>query len=369
MTSSSFNRLKLDRPAFDAGIENARSKAAVLLKSLAQLGDTRYHGFGFYLRKRFGCRVYKVTLHGGFTCPNRDGRVGFGGCTYCINESFSPNDTERRIPIAEQMLRGIEFYRRRYKAQKYIAYFQTFTNTYADVETLKRRYDEALSVSDDIVGISIGTRPDCVPEEALDLVESYSDRYEVWLEYGLQSIHDKTLGRVNRGHGLAAYMDAVDRTRKRNIRVCVHVILGLPDENWADMMETAKFISKFDGLDSLKVHHLYVAENTSLAQHYADGLIQVLALEDYVPLLCDFLERIAPEISLQRLLGDTTSKLLIAPVWNVGKAAVLRMISDEFRRRGTCQGARCTGLAESGVHYSNGRTLVDDSVERSEYSI
>lgn len=341
------NRLIVDRSPEDPGIDEARARARRLLAELPALKDLRYYPFSRYLKRRFGRRVYKVTTHAGFTCPNRDGRVAEGGCTYCVNDSFSPNTRGPETPITDQMLGGIEFYRQHYGAEKFIAYFQTFSNTYADVATLKRRYDEALEASDDIVGISIGTRPDCVPDDVLDLVESYSDRREVWLEYGLQSMHDETLARINRGHGLDAFVDAVARTCGRNIHICTHVILGLPGEDWRMMMETADLLSEIGGIESVKIHHLYVAGHTVMAEQYARGEIALLTWEDYVLLVCDFLERLDPCISLQRLVGDTTSPLLVAPVWAPGKAQTLQAFTAELRRRGTCQGARAGDVGRS----------------------
>ena len=198
-------------------------------------GRAGYYPFGAYLRRRFGCKVHKVSLDAGFTCPNRDGRVGEGGCTYCVNESFSPQAGKPMRSVSEQMSDGMSYMRRRYGSRKFLAYFQAFTNTYGPVERLRALYDEA-TARPEVVGLCIGTRPDCVPEEVLDLIESYSDRLEVWVEYGLQSAHEATLRRVNRGHDVAAFVDAVERTRRRRIHVCVHVILGLPGEIHEDMM-------------------------------------------------------------------------------------------------------------------------------------
>jgi len=189
-----------------------------------------YYPFSGYLRERFGCKVHKVSLHAGFTCPNRDGTRGFGGCAYCANESFSPRAGRPIRPIAEQMADGMAYLRRRYKARKFFAYFQSFTNTYDPPERLRARYDAAAAFAD-VVGLSIGTRPDCAPEDVLDVVESYSDRLEVWLEFGLQSAHDRTLERMNRGHDFATFVDAVERTSRRRINICALVILGLPGES------------------------------------------------------------------------------------------------------------------------------------------
>jgi len=307
-----------------------------LLSPIRELG---YYPFSAYLRARYGCKVHKVSIHAGFTCPNRDGRVGVGGCTYCINESFSPQAGKPPRSVREQMADGIDYMRRRYHARKFFAYFQAFSNTYADVKTLRALYDEALEFPD-VVGISIGTRPDCVPDEVLDLVQEYTARAEVWLEYGIQSAHDKTLRLINRGHDFATFKDAVARTLPRGIRVCAHVILGLPGESHADIMATAEAIQPL-GIHGIKLHHLYIARNTAMEKDYLAGQIKLFTAEEYVPVACDFLERIPADVAVQRLVGDTTSAgVLLAPSWPQTKTEVFRMISEEFRRRGASQGSR-----------------------------
>ncbi len=243
------------------------------------------------------------------------------------------------MPIKEQVEKGIKFLKRRYGAEKFIAYFQAFTNTYAGVDTLKARYDEAL-LDKDIIGLSIGTRPDCVTDEVLELLNSYAEKYHVWIEYGLQSIHDRTLRLINRGHDYKSFEDAVLLTKdKTKIKICAHVILGLPGENWDDMMETAQAVSSI-GLDGIKLHHLYVAKNTAMANEYFDGNIKTMQMEEYVLLACDFLERISPETAIQRLVGDTHGSFLISPIWNVSKGEVLSAITEELKLRNSYQGAK-----------------------------
>jgi len=298
-----------------------------------------YYPFSKYLRERFGCKVSKVSLHAGFTCPNRDGTRGFGGCAYCVNESFSPAAGRPIRPVAEQMAEGIASLRRRRKARKFFAYFQSFTNTYDSPERLRERYDAAVGFAD-VVGLSIGTRPDCVPEEVLDVVESYSDRLEVWLEFGLQSAHDRTLERINRGHDFATFVDAVERTSRRRINICVHVILGLPGETEEDMMATARALQALP-IRGLKLHHLSVVRGTRMEEDYRAGKVRVLSAAEYVRVACDFLERVSPRVTVQRVVGETIGAgMLVAPRWPESKATVLRMITDEFRRRGAMQGAR-----------------------------
>ena len=305
-----------------------------------------YYPFGEYLKRRFGCKVHKVSLHAGFTCPNRDGKAGVGGCTYCVNESFSPQAGKPARPVREQMADGMAYMRARYRAKKFFAYFQAFSNTYAPVEKLRALYDEAISFPD-VVGLDIGTRPDCVSAEVLDLVESYTGKVEVWLEYGLQSAHDATLRRVNRGHDFATFCDAVERTRGRNIRICAHVILGLPGETREQMMQTALALQPL-GLDAVKLHHLYVARGTPLEAEHRAGRLRLFSAREYVEVACDFLERIPDTVAVQRLVGDTTSAgVLVAPTWPESKTEILRLIAQEFQRRGTRQGALAHGLISS----------------------
>ena len=299
----------------------------------------RYYPFSYFLKEKFPFKVYKISIHAGFTCPNRDGLVGIGGCTYCANESFSPNVGETIMPIKEQVEKGMRFLKRRYGAEKFIAYFQAFTNTYADIDTLKTRYEEAL-FDKDIIGLSIGTRPDCITDEVLNLINSYTEKYHVWIEYGLQSMHDRTLRLINRGHDYKAFKDAVLRTKdKENIKICAHVILGLPGEDWDDMMKTAQAVSSL-GIDGIKLHHLYIAKNTAMANEYFKGNVKTMKVEEYVSLVCDFLERISPDIVIQRLVGDTHGNFLISPIWHMSKGEVFSAITEELRRRNSYQGAR-----------------------------
>jgi hypothetical protein len=304
----------------------------------AALHAKRYYQFSEYLKERFGCKVYKVTIDAGFTCPNRDGKLGWGGCAYCNNKGFSANSRNAPAPIAEQVRQGMEFMRARYKARKFIAYFQAYTNTYAPLETLRACYDEALAF-EDIVALSIGTRPDCVPEAALDLIESYRARHEVWVEYGLQTIHDKTLSLINRGHDYAAFLDALARTKRRDLKVCVHVILGLPGESHADMMATAQAVGGME-IDSLKIHLMHVLKNTPLEKEYLEGSFNTLEFDEYVGLVCDFLEHIPPAVSIQRLTADGPRSILLAPAWATEKRRTLAAIDAEFERRDSRQGAK-----------------------------
>ena len=297
-----------------------------------------YRTYSQYLKEQFPCKVYKIAIDAGFTCPNIDGTVASGGCAYCDNKSFSPNTRAAPRPVRDQVLSGIEFYRRRFGAEKFIVYFQAFTNTHAPVDRLKRLYDEALACPD-IVGLSIGTRPDCVPGEVLDLLSDYHARTHLWVEYGLQSIHDQTMAPLNRAHTYNQFLDAVERTRRRGLRICAHVILGLPGETHEMMMQTAGEAARLNP-DGIKIHHLYIARNTALARLHQREPIKTLSLEEYITLLCDFLERMPAGMVVQRVMGELNADYVVAPLWGKTKSEILRLIDLEFERRGSCQGCR-----------------------------
>ncbi len=312
---------------------------SVLFQQKPYLQKYRFFPFREYLKEQFPFKVHKISLHAGFTCPNRDGRAGVGGCTYCANESFSPNAKGPFIPIREQIKNGKTLHKKIYGAEKFIAYFQSFTNTYADIETLRSCYEEALA-DRDIVGISIGTRPDCITDEILGLINGYTQKYHVWIEYGLQTMHDSTLRHINRGHDYRTFLNAIHRTKKTCIRICVHVILGLPGETREDMIETARAVGQM-GIQGVKLHHLYVAKNTALAEEFFNGKVQTMDMSTYIGLAADFLERIPPDVTVQRLVGDTHGNFLISPVWKASKAEITAGITRELERRGSCQGALC----------------------------
>jgi len=298
----------------------------------------RYTDFNTYLRGMFGCRVQKITVDAGLTCPNRDGTLSTGGCIYCNVRGPGTGAYLRGLSIAEQVRQGKDRLSKRYKAKKFIAYFQSFSNTYAPVETLRRLYEEALTV-EGVVGLSIGTRPDCTDEPVLALLTEYTGHYLVWLEYGLQSAHDTTLRRINRGHDRACFRDAVERTRGRGISICAHVILGLPGETREDMLETARFIADL-GLDGVKIHLLYVVRGTPLADLYGQGQYRCLEQDEYVDLVCDFLERLPERMVIQRLTGDPHPEELVAPAWALKKAENLLRIRERLEERNTWQGKR-----------------------------
>jgi radical SAM protein (TIGR01212 family) len=298
--------------------------------------DKRYTDYNSYLRQIFGCRVQKISIDAGLTCPNRDGRVGTGGCIYCNARGSGTSAAAKGLSVAEQIVRSQAGMAKRYKAEKFIAYFQSFSNTYAPVSVLKRLYDEAVSIPG-VVGLSIGTRPDCVDVPVLDLIESYASRYLVWIEYGLQSMHDHTLKRINRGHDAACFDKAVALTRNRGINICVHLILGLPGETREMMLETAETISSM-GIDGVKLHLMYVVKGTALETLYRQGGYRCLEQREYVDIVCDILERLPQKMIIQRLTGDPHPEELAAPLWSLQKSQTFSLIQETLTKRNTCQG-------------------------------
>jgi radical SAM protein (TIGR01212 family) len=297
-----------------------------------------YHSYNFHLRQRFGHLVHKVSIDAGFTCPNVDGTVARGGCVYCDNRSFSPSRRQPRVAITDQIDEGIRRLSKRFRARHFLAYFQPATNTYAPVERLRPLYESALA-HPQIVGLVIGTRPDCVPDEVLDLIAELAQTHYVSLELGLQTIHNRSLDWMNRGHHHDAFLDAMDRARHRGIELCAHVILGLPDESHADMLATAAEVARLD-LDAVKLHNLYVVRGTPLADQFQSGQITLLDREQYVRIAVDFLERLPSRCVVERISADAPPDYFIAPEWCLNKPAIRDAILAEFQRRGTRQGSR-----------------------------
>ena len=298
--------------------------------------DNRYNDLNTYLRGLFGCRVQKISIDAGLNCPNRDGTIASGGCIYCNVRGSGTGAHAMGHSISEQLINGKAYLARRYKAKKFIAYFQSFSNTYAPLEKLKHLYEEALAV-EDVVGLSIGTRPDCINADILDLLQGYARQYLIWMEYGLQSANDATLSAINRGHDVRCFQEAVYATRGRSINICAHVILGLPGEHRADMLHTAKTIADL-GIDGVKLHLLYVAKGTKLEKLYQQGGYHSLTQQEYIDLVCDFLERIPPEMIIQRLTGDPHPDELVAPQWALNKSETFAQIQRTLEERDTWQG-------------------------------
>ena len=297
----------------------------------------RYNDLNTYYRNLFGCRVQKISLDAGLSCPNRDGKVSTGGCIYCNQWGSGTGAHSRGVSITDQLLLGKKTLAQRYKAKKFIAYFQSFSNTYASLDKLKSLYEEALS-GEDVVGLSIGTRPDCIDEAILDLLESYAGNYLIWVEYGLQSAHNATLDLINRGHDFRCFKNTVAATHKRRgLNICTHIILGLPGEDKNQMLETAKQLA-LSGINGIKIHLLYVIKGTRLEKLYHQGGYQCLGQQEYVDLVCDFLERLPPDMVIQRLTGDPHPAELVAPTWALNKSQTLNMIKARLAARDTWQG-------------------------------
>ncbi|OOZ40326.1 TIGR01212 family radical SAM protein [Solemya pervernicosa gill symbiont] len=292
--------------------------------------------FGQHLLKKHGERVHKLAINAGFTCPNRDGSKGRGGCTFCNNSSFSPNAREPD-PVAGQIEAGRQVLAKRTGAKKFLAYFQAYTNTYDDPANLKQLYDAALA-EPDVIGLSIGTRPDCVPPRVLDLLADYRDQgYEIWLELGLQSAFDHTLERVNRGHGFAEYREALQAAHARELPVCAHLIAGLPGEDAAHLQLSLQRVLEL-GVEGLKLHPLHVVKGTMLANEWRRGDYAPLTVEEYIRMAADLVEATPSEVLYHRLTGTASTDILLTPYWCNWKWRVLNGIEDELSRRGTSQG-------------------------------
>jgi len=290
----------------------------------------RYNSINAALKKRFGCKVFKVSLEGGFGCPNRDGKISTSGCAFCNEEAYLTKT------LSPNLLDGIEYVKRRHGAAKFISYFQSGTNTYGPVKILKPLFEAAID-HPDVVGLAIGTRPDCITAENADLLEGLSRRTMLWVELGLQSANNETLRRINRGHTAFDFRNAAGILKQRNIPVVAHVILGLPGESIQDMHETAKFINETD-IDGVKIHNLHVLKGTGLEKLYNEGKIELPALETYATWVADFLEQLKPSILIHRVNGHAPRHLTIAPQWSINKLAIFNAVERELKRRNTYQG-------------------------------
>lgn len=299
--------------------------------------ETRlYNSLSSHLRSTFGCKLFKVSINTGLSCPNRDGAKGKGGCAYCDSSTLLPKDFISGSRVREQLLSGIEYVRKRHKADSFIAYFQVNTNTHAPVEELKRLYEEALIP--EVAAIAVSTRPDCLAEEVLDLLCELGSKKHLWIELGLQSANDSTLERINRGHTAAEFADACGRAAKRGIEVCAHVIVGLPGEGLADILNTMDFVSALP-VSGIKFHQLQVIKGTRLEEDWRRGEVKTLSLEEYADMVVKCLERLPPEMIIHRLCGDVPRRLLLAPVWGVNKFMIIDKIEGLLRERRTRQGA------------------------------
>ncbi len=303
--------------------------------NLAEWGGRRYHPFGIYLKERFGRKVWKVSVDAGMTCPNRDGTIGSAGCAYCVRDAHFKGPLHSYVPA--QIAVGIERLRARRKADRFIAYFQPGTNTFAPAEHLRAVFDSIRGFRH-IVGLAVGTRPDCAGENVLDLLSDYTPDYEVWLELGLQSAHDATLNAINRGHDVAAFLDAYERARSRPLQIVVHLIFGLPGEGRKEMLETVRLVSELRP-DGIKIHPLQVLRGTEISRSYKDGEFEPLQREEYISLVADALEILPPETTVHRLTAEAPPDLLLAPDWCSRKQSLLAGIEAELKSRGTRQGS------------------------------
>ncbi len=300
----------------------------------------RYNSFGSYIKRIFGTTVYKVNVDAGFTCPNRDGTIGTSGCIYCNNDSFRPSSCKPTFSLIEQIQNGIKYIKKRYKAEKFIVYFQPYTNTYAPVEELERIYKEALS-EPSVIGIAIGTRPDCVDEDKIALLESLADKFFILIEYGMQSIFDKSLDFINRGHDYNTFLKALDLTKNRGIYIGAHVIVGFPTETREEMLSMADEISQLP-IDFLKIHQLQIIKNTPLEIMYKNNPFHVFGYEEYLEFVTDFIERLSSRIVLQRLFATAPDNILIAPQWGKNRQEILRDIEKRLENKDTYQGKKAT---------------------------
>jgi hypothetical protein len=299
----------------------------------------RYHAYNYQLRSRFGCRVQRVSVDAGFTCPNVDGTVTIGGCNFCDNRSFSPSRRLPRQSILEQIDEGIRRLKLRYtKCDRFIAYFQPATNTYAPVERLQSLYEQVWQ-HPKVVGLAIGTRPDCVPDDVLDLLGTIADEHVVTVEYGMQTMHDRSLDWMNRGHYHDSFLDAVRRSQGRGFEICAHVILGIPSESREDMVATARELARLP-IDAVKIHNLYAVKQTPLGDQVSAGEVQLMARDDYVQVVVDFLEILPERIVVERVSGDAPTDYLIGPAWCLDKVGLKQALEAEFCARDTWQGKR-----------------------------
>jgi len=298
----------------------------------------RYYDFSAYLSEHFSFKVQKISLNAGFTCPNRDGTVGYGGCTYCNNQTFNPAYCHTDKSVTEQLEEGKRFFARKYSDMRFLAYFQAYTNTYGELQELKRKYEEALTVPD-VVGIVIGTRPDCMPEELLDYLEELNRRTFLIVEYGIESTDNETLHRINRGHTFEQAVQAVCRTAERGIRVGAHIILGLPGETKEMLMKQAGILSKLP-LTTLKLHQLQLIKGTRMAMEYEKGPsdFHLFTADEYIDLVIDYVEHLRPNLVLERFVSQSPKELLIAPDWGLKNHEFTDKVKKRMRERGSYQG-------------------------------
>ncbi len=298
--------------------------------------NKRYHTLNYYLRKRFGRKVIKVSLNGGFTCPNKDGTKGIGGCTYCSALGSGDFGGDPCKSVREQFEDVRKILSEKWRNALYIPYFQAGTNTYAPIEKLKALFESALTL-ENAVGLAISTRPDCISEETADYLAELSERTYLTVELGLQTMHDATAEKINRCHSCAEFLEGYEKLASRGINICVHIINGLPGESREMMLETARFAARLKP-HSIKIHLLHIIDGTVMGEQYKNGEIEGMEYEDYINTVCDQLEILPPETVVQRITGDGDRKTLLAPKWSLDKKRVMNGIDMEMERRDSCQG-------------------------------
>jgi radical SAM protein (TIGR01212 family) len=298
----------------------------------------RYNSFGSYIKKHFGTTVYKVNVDAGFTCPNRDGTISTSGCIFCNNDSFRPNSCTPNLSLIEQIRNGITYIKKRYKAEKFLVYFQPYTNTYAPVDELERLYRVALS-EPSVIGLAIGTRPDTVDEDKIALLETLSEKYFIIIEYGMQSMYDRTLEFINRGHDYNTFLKTLNLTKNRGIFVGAHLIVGFPTETRGEMLSMADEVSHIP-IDFLKIHQLQVIKDTPLETIYTENPFYVFGYGEYLEFVTEFIERLSPRIVLQRLFATAPDDILIAPRWGKSRQEILRDIEKRLEFKDTYQGKK-----------------------------
>ncbi|QHZ48152.1 TIGR01212 family radical SAM protein [Bacillus sp. NSP9.1] len=309
--------------------------------------EKRYHTWNYHLRKHFGHKVFKIALDGGFDCPNRDGTVAHGGCTFCSAAGSGDFAGNRANDLITQFHQIRDRTHKKWKDGKYMAYFQAFTNTHAPVDVLREKYETVLGL-DGVVGLSIATRPDCLPDDVVEYLAELNERTYLWVELGLQTVHERTADLINRAHDFQCYVDGVNKLRKHGIRVCSHIINGLPQEDYAMMMETAQAVANLD-VQGIKIHLLHLLKGTPMVKQYEKGKLTFLSQDEYVQLVCDQLEILPPEMIIHRITGDGPIELMVGPMWSVNKWEVLNAINGELEKRGSYQGKRFNKTKEEAM--------------------
>lgn len=303
---------------------------------LNKVNTPYYNDYGTWIRRQFPYRVQKISIDAGFTCPNRDGRISTGGCIYCDNRTFNPSYCQRRHSVTQQLEEGKRFFAHKYPDMKYLAYFQAFTNTYAPLAQLKALYEEALQV-EDIVGIVIGTRPDCVSDELLDYLAALNQRTFVLVEYGVESANNDTLLRINRGHSFEQSCDAIKRTKQRGLLTGAHIILGLPGEDAAESLRQSSIISSLP-IDILKIHQMQIIRGTRLAEAYAATPFHIYTVDEYIQLIAEYIQRLRPNLILERFVSQSPKELLIAPHWGLKNYEFTNLLVNYLKQNKIHQG-------------------------------